>query len=373
MKSAHRLWFAAVVLGALGACSSGPQKPRPVPLAPAANLLATQQAWVAQVGRGPATVAPVVVRDRLFVAGAGNSVVALDVESGRELWRHGLSAPMTAGLGSDGDTVAAVTQNNDLVALSAGRELWRVRLSAGVYTAPLVAGRRVFVLAADRSVLAFDGETGRRLWSQSRSGEPLVLRQPGTLLAVGDTLVAGQAGRLVGLNPLNGSTRWEAPIANARGTNEVERLVDIVGPVSRSGDSVCARAYGSAVGCVNGARGTLLWSKPAQGAVGLGGDERQVFGTEADGRVLAWQRQNGDLAWSVDRLRYRGLSAPTLLGRVLAVGDESGLVHLMSREDGTEMARLNTDGSAVLAAPVLAGTTLVVQTRNGGVYAWRPQ
>ena len=48
------------------------------------------------------------------------------------------------------------------------------------------------------------------------TGEPLVLRQSGVLLAVEDTLVAGLSGRLVGLNPLNGTLRWEAPIANSR-------------------------------------------------------------------------------------------------------------------------------------------------------------
>ena len=32
-----------------------------------------------------------------------------------------------------------------------------------------------------------------------------MLRQAGVMLAVGDTLVVGQAGRLAGLNPLNGS------------------------------------------------------------------------------------------------------------------------------------------------------------------------
>jgi outer membrane protein assembly factor BamB len=93
----------------------------------------------------------------------------------------------------------------------------------------------VFRAGADRSVTAFDGQTGRRLWSQQRPGEPLVLRQAGVLLAVGDTLVAGLAGRLVGMNPVNGSVRWDAPIATPRGTNDVERLVDLVGGVSRDG------------------------------------------------------------------------------------------------------------------------------------------
>jgi hypothetical protein len=135
-------------------------------------------------------------------------------------------------VGSDGKLAAVVTTANDVVALADGKVLWRQKLPAQVYAAPLVAGARVFVLAADRSVTAFDGQTGRRLWTQQRPGEALVLRQAGVILAVGDTLVVGQAGRLVGMNPINGSARWDAPIATPRGTNDIERLVDLVAGVS---------------------------------------------------------------------------------------------------------------------------------------------
>jgi hypothetical protein len=36
---------------------------------------------------------------------------------------------------------------------------------------PLVAGRRVFVQAADRTTSAWDGQSGRRLWAQHRAGK----------------------------------------------------------------------------------------------------------------------------------------------------------------------------------------------------------
>ena len=39
-----------------------------------------------------------------------------------------------------------------------------------------------------------------------------------------------------------------AALATPRGTNDLERLVDIVAPVSRVGDSVCARAFLAQVG-----------------------------------------------------------------------------------------------------------------------------
>jgi outer membrane protein assembly factor BamB len=357
----------------LSACSSGTKKPQPAELPPVAALMGTQLAWSAQVGEGNASLAPLVAGGRVFVAGGAGTVAALDAATGKDAWRVTLGTPIAAGVGADGQTAAVVTRNNQLVAVADGAELWRVRLPARSFTAPLVAGGRVFVLTADRVVTAFDGKTGARLWSQSRPAEPLVLSQSGALLAVGDTLVAGLAGRLTGLNPDNGSVRWEAPVATARGTNEVERLVDIVGPVSRIRNSVCARAYSAAVGCVDASRGTVIWTRAAKGTTGVHGDDRLVFGSESDGRFQAWQRTSGEPAWSIDRLKYRGLTAPLALGRVVAVADSRGLVHLISREDGSEMTRLTTDGSPIEAAPVLAGDALMVQTRKGGVFAWRPQ
>jgi outer membrane protein assembly factor BamB len=315
----------------------------------------------------------VVAGNRVYVASAQGTVAALDTETGRDVWRVDVGAELGAGVGSDGQSAAVITRDNELVHLAEGREQWRIRLPARSFTAPLVAGGRVFVLLADRSVGAYDGSTGARLWVQSRPGEPLVLGQGGVLLAVGNTLVAGLSARLTGLDPANGSVQWQALMASSRGTNEVERLVDLVGTVSRVGDSVCARAFGASVGCVDASRGSVVWSKPAKGSHGLGGDATLVFGTETDGTVQAWQRTNGEAAWRVDRLKYRDLSAPLAVGRVVVAGDSQGNVHLLSREDGSDMARFTTDGSPIVGAPVVSGQVLIVQTRKGGVYAWRPQ
>jgi outer membrane protein assembly factor BamB len=307
------------------------------------------------------------------VGSSDGVVAAIDARTGADIWRSSIGAELAAGVGSDGRFAAVVTKSNELVVLDAGRELWRQKLSALSFTAPLVAGARVFVLSADRAVTAFEVASGRKLWTQSRAGEPLVLRQAGVMLAVGDTLVVGLSGRLVGMNPANGSSRWEAPVAVPRGTNDVERLVDLVAQVSRVGDVVCVRAYQTAIGCVNATTGNLVWTKPANGFVGLHGDDQNVYGTESDGKVMAWRRANGERVWESERLRYRGLTAPLAVGRSVAVGDGTGLIHLLSREDGASLNRLPTDGSAIAAAPVLVGTTLVVVTRNGSVLGFRPE
>ena len=362
-----------VVIGLLVSCSSGPEKPRPTELAPNAGLLDVRLAWTSKVGAIDFPLDVKVNGNTVAVASSDGVVGSFDARTGAELWRTHVGAQIAAGVGSDGRFAAVVTRGNELIVLDAGRELWREKLPAQGFTAPLVAGGRVFLLAADRSVTAFDAQSGRKLWNQQRPGESLVLRQAGVLLAVGDTLVAGLSGRLVGINPSNGAIRWESPIASPRGTNDIERLVDLVGRVSRDGDVVCARAFQATVGCVNTERGTLLWSKPAFGSVGVHGDDKNVFGTESDGKLVAWRRSDGERAWVSERLRYRSLTAPLVVGRSVAVGDDAGLVHLLSREDGSALTRVATDGSAVVAAPVLAAGTLIVVTRSGGIFGFKPE
>ena len=282
-----RALVATVSVAVLAGCSMMPsflggsntEKPKPAELAPSPNLIGLRQAWTARVGQVDLPLSVQVNGANVTVAGSDGTVAAIDAATGRDLWRVSVGGPIAAGVGSDGKVSAVVTRANEVVALAEGKVLWREKLGAQSYTSPFVAGGRVFVLAGDRSVSAFDGQSGRKLWTQQRPGEPLVLRQAGVMLAVGDTLVVGQSGRLAGLNPINGSIRWESPIATPRGTNDIERLVDLVGSVSRVGDTVCVRAFQTNVGCVNAARGTLLWSKPANGSEGVHGDAQNAPGS----------------------------------------------------------------------------------------------
>ncbi len=365
--------FACVLLlaGLLGC--AGTDRPKPKDLAANPATLAVKAAWTASIGDVEFALDPRVVDNQLLVANSDGTVVALDVRTGGDIWRTRLDTRLTAGVGSDGRWSAVVSRDNELIVLDAGKPAWRQRLSGLTLTAPLVAGARVFTVAGDRTVSAFDAATGRRLWQQQRSADSLVLGQAGLLFAVGDTLVAGLGGRLVGMNPQNGSVRWEAQVGLSRGTNEVERLVDLVAGTSRVGDQVCVRAFQSNLACVDASRGKVDWNKTSVGSSGVGGDATTVIGVESDSKVVAFQRTDGERLWTAEQLRFRGLSGPLLTGRAVVVGDENGLLHFLSRKDGESMNRVSTDGSAVMASPVLAGSNLIVITRRGGVFAFRPE
>jgi outer membrane assembly lipoprotein YfgL len=364
-------WAGALLCAALVACSS--DKPPPKPLEAFAPKIAGRMVWSQRVDAVTFPLSIAVNGNVFTTASDAGVVLALDPQNGRELWRAEVGSALSAGVGSDGRFAAVVTRGTELVVIEAGRVVWRKALGLRVSQAPLVAGERVFVLAVDRSVHAFDALDGRRLWSSRRPGDPLTLSQTGALLPFKDTLLVGQGPRLAGLDPLRGSVRWEVAVATPRGTNEVERLADLVGPVGRVGNVICARAFQSAVGCVDAERGTLNWTRTTGGIQGIAADEQYVFGADASDRLTAWRIGAGEQAWSSDALLYRGLSAPVSTGKTLVFGDAEGNVIWLGRDQGDLLLRLTTDGSPVIAAPALAGATLLVATRGGGLFAFRPE
>jgi outer membrane assembly lipoprotein YfgL len=301
------------------------------------------------------------------LANSQGVVAVLNATTGKDVWRLKLDQAIAAGVGSDGQQLAVVTRNNELITLQDGKVQWRKSLPAQSFTAPLVAGSRVFVLTADRSVIAFDGATGRQLWTQQRPGEPLVLKQAGVMLAVKNTLVVGLSGRLSGLDPNTGVIRWESAIATPRGTNDVERLVDLVAPFDRVGDVVCVRAFQAAVGCVNADRGQVVWTRPSTGEMGVSGNDSLLVAPLSNGVVQAFNRSSGERLWDTERLKYRILSAPLVTPRGVLVADNGGWLYLLSLADGALLNRIKLDTEELATAPVFAGGRYVVVTREGRV------
>ncbi|MDT8998516.1 outer membrane protein assembly factor BamB [Paucibacter sp. APW11] len=361
------------VASLMSACSlfssSTAQKPAPLETLPAGG--SAKVLWQARIDSVQFPLSIAARGNQFIVAGTDGAVSSLSADTGAVQWRAEVGQKLTAGVGSDGRFAAVVTRANELVVLDGGKVQWRKTLQVPVSTAPLVAGERVFVLTLDRAVLAYDVLDGRKLWEMRRPGDALTLAQASVLGAYKDTLIVGQGPRLAGVDPLRGTVRWEASVATPRGTNEVERLADLVGPLVRADNLLCARAFQSAVGCVNAERGVQQWMRNTGGVRGVGGDKEQIIGADGSDRMTAWKTSNGDVLWTADQFQHRKLSPPVVVGKQVLVGDLDGQVHLLSRETGKTQQRIATDGSAIVAAPVVLGNTALVATKNGGLFALR--
>lgn len=374
MTAAPARWCRALAAGLAGAAAAllagcAAEKPKPTPLDPLQPQVALRVLWRAQIDAVKFPLSVTVRNGEYVVAASDGTLAGFDAATGAARWRAQAGAPLSAGVGSDGRYAAVTTRDDELVVFDNGAERWRKHLSSRITTAPLVAGERVFVMGVDRFVSAFDARDGALLWKLQRPGDALTLAQPGVLAAYKNTLLAGQGAHLVGVEPNRGRIVWDVAMANPRGTNEVERLADLVGPLLRLGDTVCARAFQSAVGCVRADSGTLRWSRNVGGIQPVGGDAELVVGGDASDRITAWKTPSGDIAWTQEKLLYRGLSAPLVLDHAVLFGDFEGYVHALARADGQLIGRLATDGSPVAAQPVRSGNSVLVVTRNGGLFA----
>ena len=118
------------------------------------------------------------------------------------------------------------------------------------------------------------------------------------------------------------------------------------------------------------------WASPITAAVVAAGSTPLsgvlLDGADASDRMTSWKTSTGDIVWTNESLMFRRLGAPAAIAQSVVYGDYDGMLHWFSRAKGEPQARLTTDGSPITTPPVAVAGVLVVVTRGGGVFAFRP-
>ena len=346
---------------------------KPAPLVAITPTAKAQVVWRASVGAAERAVFfPAVSGNRVFAAGAAGQIAGFDVKSGTVVSKLNAAQKLSGGVAASGSLVLVGTVKGEVVAFDAsGKQLWKTQLAGEVLAPPAVDGSLVAVRAGDGRIYGLDAVSGKQRWVYQRTTPALSLRSySGVVMERGAIFAGFPGGRLVALNAQNGVLGWDSVVALPRGTTELERVADVMGLPVVDGDRVCAVAYQGRVACFDTQSGTTIWARDMSSVAGLDADHRGAYITDEKNAIVALDKANGGSLWKQDKLAGRGVSAPLAFGRYVIVGDFEGYVHFLSREDGSFAARVPTDGSAIGAPPVaLDAETILVQTRNGGLFA----
>ncbi|MFN6961197.1 MAG: outer membrane protein assembly factor BamB [Rhodocyclaceae bacterium] len=345
-------------------------KPAPLPaIVPRAGIART---WQASVGRsGEYVHTPAVVGDSVYAASRDGMLVRFD--NGRQVWRIEVGKVLSGGVGASGELVVVGTPKGEVLAFHAqdGRPAWVAQASSEILARPALADDLVVVRSSDARIHAFAAADGKRRWVYQRPTPALVLRSPAGVVLTDKAIYAGFAGgKLVAIARANGAALWEATVALPRGTTELERIADVASDPVVDAGMVCAVAYQGRLACFDSDTGRQLWARDISSLTGLDIGKRAIFVTDEKGVVHAFEPNGGATLWKQDGLRLRGLGRPLVLGRRLVVGDFEGHVHVLDGEDGGFLARADTDGAAIEAAPQRVpgrDDAFVVQTKNGAL------
>ena len=317
---------------------------------------------------------PAVEGGRAYVAGHGGDVYALDLATGRDLWRASTDLELSGGPAVGEGIVVVGGSGGELVALEAatGAKRWQVVTGGEVLTAPTVAGGTVVVRTVDGRLLGLRGADGVEAWSYEQPVPRLTLRGNGAPVVDGDMVFAGlDNGKVVALSLTTGELLWATTVAPSHGRTEIERLVDIDSPVRVVGDDIFVVGYQGRIAMLARATGQLWWGRDLSSNRGLAIGDDMIYVTAADSTVMALKRRDGTPVWSQDALLRRSLTGPALSGDAVVVGDFEGYVHWLDAATGQLLARGKTGGGRMSNAPVAAGDLLLLQTDSGEVQAWR--
>ena len=358
-------------VAALSGCGSPVVKPAELSeIKPTATL---KMLWEGGVSSAQKHVFfPRVSGNLVLAAGADGGVTAFDKASGRSVFTIDADERVSGGVGVDGERVLLGTPRGRVLAFDRqGKPLWQAQLSSEVLAPPEAQEGIVVARTGDGRIHGLDAATGKRRWIYQRTTPALSVRtHAGVVVVQGGVFAGFPGGRLVALALANGNIGWEGVVALPRGTTELERVADVTSLPVVDGKQVCAAAFQGRVACFDAFRGTLLWARDVSSVAGIAVDARYLYVTDDRSAVQALDKTSGASIWRQDKLTGRNVTGPLPLGRHIVVGDLEGYVHLISREDGAFAARIETDGSAILAPPIaLDAASFLVQTRAGGVYA----
>ena len=375
-----RLAASLAALVILAACSKDKAIDQPAKLTPLANpSLRVQRIWSASVDDKKAVALRLglgvsVADNRIYAAGHRGDVVALDLGSGRTIWRVKTGAPLSGGTATGNGLVLVGSGDGQLFALNAanGQSRWKVRLNGEVLAPAAISERLIAVRTVDGKLHALASADGHELWSQEQAVPRLSLRGTSHPVIVGDVVLCGfDNGKVLAVNANDGSVQWEAVVTPPHGRTELERLDDVDSPVSVSGQDVFAVGFQGRVAMLAIDTGQIWWSHEASSYRGLTLGDDVVYLSTSDGEVVALKARTGTEIWRQKALLHRGLSPIAVMDDALVAGDFQGYVHWLDKASGALIARIQDGKVRISTAPVVVGNTVVVINDRGQIGAYR--
>lgn len=361
-----------LMLSWLAGCA-GLLRPEPPP-PPALERQELRQSWHFdlapgwQPGQRPERLTPQVVEDVVYVAHRLGTIAALKGATGELIWQQNL-APLQAGVTVADGRLYVIDEQGTLIILATedGREIRQSALNIAALAPPVVHEHRLILLGRDGSLRVWDLRTDSWIWIHDTEQPTLTLHGQVRPMVVDDLVIAGFAnGRLVAFQLLTGEIQWAQRLSNPRGTNDIQRLVDIDAQPVLVNDRLYAAGYEGSLVALNPSTGDVSWQTSSSVVASLASDGRHLYVAEYRGDIVAYAIPSMALRWRNQQYRGRPITALTATQDGLVLTDRQGYVHLLEPETGDNRGRFSMVGSQTFSVPAQSHAYgFVVQSVQG--------
>ncbi|CCG88025.1 outer membrane protein assembly factor BamB [Erwinia piriflorinigrans] len=357
------------------------------PLPTVQNQFEPKKVWSTSVGNGVgdfySNLHPAWADNTVYAADRHGTVKALNSGDGKEQWKVDLSektgffssnipALLSGGLTVDNGRVYLGSERAQVFALntSDGSIAWQTKAAGEVLSRPVVSDGLVLVHTSNGMLQGLDQLSGNVKWSVNLDVPALSLRgESAPASAFGAAIVGGDNGRVSAVMMNQGQIIWQQRISQPGGSTEIDRLADVdTTPVVVNG-VIYALAYNGNLTALDLRSGQILWKREIGSVHDMIVDAGRIFLIDQDDRVMALNTEGGVSIWRQSDLLHRNLTSPVLYNGYLVVGDSEGYLHWINTDDGRFVAQQKLDSSGFQTEPVVASDKLLIQSKNGEVYA----
>lgn len=363
----------------LTACSS-PSLPKPTPLTDFTGTTQVTPLWSNNTGVGAddmrLTLQPAIDNELIYTTDIKGRVSAINLTNGRTVWTTRYKdMTFTSNIAADQSAIYLGTNQGKIVKLnkSNGQLVWTAEVPSTVVAAPIANGHNVYVKTINEELSAFSSDDAKLKWTDQQSLPSLVLRDSSSPVLDGDNVLVGYAnGKLINYNSASGQALWSKQLTVSEGKTDVERMVDIdTTPVIKNGIIYAANYQGS-LAALDSEQETQLWQNKVSTYNNIALDDNNIYLTDNDSNVRAYSQTTGRELWKQDKLKYRELSAPVVIGNNVITADKEGYIHFLSSSDGHFIARVKSSPDGISADPmVINQNVLVVFSNDGKLQAYR--
>ncbi len=373
-----KVLLSTLVAGVLAGCAGEEDTIVMAPVPVVQSDFTPDRVWKTSVGDGVgqffSNLAPIYAYEKVFVASRDGDIQALNPETGKTLWEQDLegdvSARLSGGLMAAYNQVFIGTENGQVIALDAetGEETWRVDVDGEVMSTP-VAESNLVIVHTSRGVLeALDQQTGEQSWAISTEVPNLTLRGDSSPVAAGGGVFWGTAnGRLAAAVVERGQLIWQQPVGTPKGATEIDRLVDVDAKPVILGGTLFTVGFNGQLIAIDLRSGKPKWKRNYSSATDIATDGSRIYLATDKDHLVAVDARSGTELWSNQSLQHRQVTAPTLIGSHLVVGDSEGYLHWVDRLTGEFVAQQMVDDSGFAVGPIALPDGYVITTRNGDV------
>ena len=319
-------------------------------------------------------ISPTIMGNQILLSDEKGKLVAINKSSGKQIWHFSEKMNFSGSAAYGDHQVYIGTSDANVLAINAqtGKLIWQHTVSDQIVGKPAYAKHIVVVKTLDGKLFGLRSSDGKQLWNYDEGNPELVLKGESDPVIVNGKVISGfPDGKMVVLNLETGNLVWEAQVADSQGFSTLARMVDINTTPVVSAGLVYVGTYQGNISAYALSTGHRVWEHKISTYSGLTVDGSNVYVTDADGVLWAFNKKAGTVNWNQKALKHYMLSGPTAYKKYVALGDNIGNLQLFMKKDGEAIARIKVSSKPIYAAPITDGKILYVFSSDGKLSAMR--